>query len=205
MRHQEIPKFCDATLKRVLEGLKSYNNDVKHGYATSSLSKEDVEYMQLFKEEIEERLKHRDQIRRWEKVKEEKKGKEERRCFKCGDLNNFISDCPKHSFNDQKAFIGGCWSDSEKEDDSKKDEIRLMAVNNNERGKNGKIGQESGKTPIVEPAKPVHSAREPASSNEGNWPPAEVPLKTKLESDEWIKDSGCSGHMTSNKDLVSTY
>nr|GEU49318.1 retrotransposon protein, putative, Ty3-gypsy subclass [Tanacetum cinerariifolium] len=29
MRHQEVHKFCDATLKRVLEGLKSYNNDVK--------------------------------------------------------------------------------------------------------------------------------------------------------------------------------
>ncbi|GKD08496.1 zf-CCHC domain-containing protein [Tanacetum coccineum] len=42
------------------------------------------------------------------KVKEEKKGKEERRCFKCGDPNHFISDCPKHSFNDQKAFVGGC-------------------------------------------------------------------------------------------------
>ncbi|GKC26376.1 hypothetical protein Tco_1033670 [Tanacetum coccineum] len=42
----------------VLEGLKSYNNDVKYGYVTSNLSKEDVEYLQLFVEEIEERLKH---------------------------------------------------------------------------------------------------------------------------------------------------
>ncbi|GJW46333.1 integrase, catalytic region, zinc finger, CCHC-type containing protein [Tanacetum coccineum] len=42
MRNQEIYKFCDATLKRVLEGLKSYNNDVKHGYVTLSLSKEDT-------------------------------------------------------------------------------------------------------------------------------------------------------------------
>ncbi|GJR77240.1 hypothetical protein Tco_0089605 [Tanacetum coccineum] len=50
----------------VLEGLKSYNNDVKHRYLTPSLSKEDVEYLQLFEEEIEERLKHRDQMRRWE-------------------------------------------------------------------------------------------------------------------------------------------
>ncbi|GKE42301.1 hypothetical protein Tco_1469585 [Tanacetum coccineum] len=43
IRHQEIHKFCDATLKRVLEGLKSYNNDVKYGYVNSSLSKEDAE------------------------------------------------------------------------------------------------------------------------------------------------------------------
>ncbi|GKB46398.1 hypothetical protein Tco_0897151 [Tanacetum coccineum] len=41
-RHQETHKFCDATLKRVLEGLKSYNNDVKHSYVTPSLSKEDT-------------------------------------------------------------------------------------------------------------------------------------------------------------------
>ncbi|GKB07514.1 hypothetical protein Tco_0835798 [Tanacetum coccineum] len=64
MRHQEVHKFCDATLKRVLEGLKSYNNDVKHGYVTPSHSKEDIEYLQLFEEEIEERLKHHDQMRR---------------------------------------------------------------------------------------------------------------------------------------------
>ncbi|GJZ14745.1 hypothetical protein Tco_0550422 [Tanacetum coccineum] len=55
MGHQEIHKFCDATLKRVLEGLKRYNNDVKHGYLTLSLSKEDAEYLRLFEEEIEER------------------------------------------------------------------------------------------------------------------------------------------------------
>ncbi|GJS80832.1 hypothetical protein Tco_0747373 [Tanacetum coccineum] len=66
IRHQEVHKFCDATLKRVLEGLKSYNNDVKHGYVTPSLSNKDVEYLQLFEEEIEERLKHRDQMRRWQ-------------------------------------------------------------------------------------------------------------------------------------------
>ncbi|GJV14180.1 hypothetical protein Tco_1359503, partial [Tanacetum coccineum] len=58
MRHHEVHKFCDAILKRVLEGLKSYNNDVKYGYVTHNLSKEDVEYLQLFTEEIEERLKN---------------------------------------------------------------------------------------------------------------------------------------------------
>ncbi|GJX83070.1 hypothetical protein Tco_0332551 [Tanacetum coccineum] len=62
MRHQEVYKLCDATLKRVLEVLKSYNNDVKHGYVSQSLSNKDAEYLQLFEEEIEERLKHRDQM-----------------------------------------------------------------------------------------------------------------------------------------------
>ncbi|GJW30663.1 retrovirus-related pol polyprotein from transposon TNT 1-94 [Tanacetum coccineum] len=56
MRHSEIHKFCDATLNRVLKGLKSYNIDVKYGKLE----------VKLFEEEIEERLKHRRQMRRWE-------------------------------------------------------------------------------------------------------------------------------------------
>nr|GEY28875.1 zf-CCHC domain-containing protein [Tanacetum cinerariifolium] len=79
-----------------------------------------------FKKFIKRRGKYvrqpHDDKNNFRRVKEENKGKEKRRFFKCGDLNHFISDCPKLSFNDQKAFVGGCWSDSEEEDDSKKDE-----------------------------------------------------------------------------------
>ncbi|GJT17146.1 zf-CCHC domain-containing protein [Tanacetum coccineum] len=65
-----------------------------------------------------------DDKKNFRKVKEDKKEKDDLRCFKCGDLNHFISDCPKHSFNDQKAFVVGCWSDSEED----KDEICHMAL-----------------------------------------------------------------------------
>ncbi|GJR54010.1 retrovirus-related pol polyprotein from transposon TNT 1-94 [Tanacetum coccineum] len=58
MRHLEIHKFCDATLNKVLEGLKSYNNDVKYGYVQRELTNDEVEYLKLFEEEIEVRLKH---------------------------------------------------------------------------------------------------------------------------------------------------
>nr|GEW68848.1 retrovirus-related Pol polyprotein from transposon TNT 1-94 [Tanacetum cinerariifolium] len=60
---------------------------------------------------------------------DDKKEIADRRCFKCGDPNHFISDCPKHFFNDQKTFVVGCWGDSE--DDSKKEEICLMALDDN--------------------------------------------------------------------------
>nr|GEX98229.1 hypothetical protein [Tanacetum cinerariifolium] len=53
MRHSEIHKFCDATLNRVLEGLKSYNNDVKYRYIKKDLTKYEVEYLKLFEKEIE--------------------------------------------------------------------------------------------------------------------------------------------------------
>ncbi|GJZ04579.1 hypothetical protein Tco_0537854 [Tanacetum coccineum] len=54
MRHSEIHKFCDATLNKVIEGLKSYNNDVKYGYVQKDLTKDETEYLKLFEEEIEE-------------------------------------------------------------------------------------------------------------------------------------------------------
>ncbi|GJS77323.1 hypothetical protein Tco_0727204 [Tanacetum coccineum] len=66
MRHSEIHKFCDATLNRVIEGLKSYNNDVKYGYKQRDLTEDEVEYLKLFEEEIKVRLKYRNQMRRWE-------------------------------------------------------------------------------------------------------------------------------------------
>ncbi|GJU25153.1 zf-CCHC domain-containing protein [Tanacetum coccineum] len=69
-----------------------------------------------------------DDKKNFRKAKKDKKEKEDRRCFKCGDPNHFISDCPKHSFGNQKVFVVGCWSNSG--DDSKKEEICLMAQSN---------------------------------------------------------------------------
>ncbi|GKC23997.1 hypothetical protein Tco_1026147 [Tanacetum coccineum] len=48
---------------------------------------------------------------------------------RCGDPNHPIGDCPKPSRNkDQKAFIRGCWSDSENDvEDKTNDETCLMA------------------------------------------------------------------------------
>nr|GEY26387.1 retrotransposon protein, putative, unclassified [Tanacetum cinerariifolium]GEY27501.1 retrotransposon protein, putative, unclassified [Tanacetum cinerariifolium] len=66
MRHSEIHKFCDATLNKVLEGLKSYNNYVKYGCIQKDLTKDKAEYLKLFEEEIKVRLKYRRQMRRWE-------------------------------------------------------------------------------------------------------------------------------------------
>ncbi|GJW31061.1 retrovirus-related pol polyprotein from transposon TNT 1-94 [Tanacetum coccineum] len=65
----------------------------------------------------------------------------------------------------QRAFVGGSWSDSGEEDDEKvKDETCLVA----------------------------HAS-------------SEMCLGVDLEPDEWIKDSGCSKHMTGNQKLFSTY
>ncbi|GKA16476.1 retrotransposable element Tf2, partial [Tanacetum coccineum] len=66
--------------------------------------------------------------------RDEKKGKSDQKCFRCGDPNHLIGDCPKPSRNkDQKAFIGGSWSDSKNDaEDKTNDETCLMAQSSNE-------------------------------------------------------------------------
>ncbi|GJU60978.1 retrovirus-related pol polyprotein from transposon TNT 1-94 [Tanacetum coccineum] len=63
---KEIPIFCDATLKILIEKVNKFNLDVKHGYADLNLSDEDAEYIKFYKEFIKESLWHRDQMRRCE-------------------------------------------------------------------------------------------------------------------------------------------
>ncbi|GJT97731.1 hypothetical protein Tco_1093249, partial [Tanacetum coccineum] len=62
------------------------------------------------------------------------KGKSKQKCFRYGGPSHLIGDCPKTSRNkDQKAFIGGSWSDSENDaEDKTNDETCLMAQLSNE-------------------------------------------------------------------------
>ncbi|GJR71202.1 zf-CCHC domain-containing protein [Tanacetum coccineum] len=58
----------------------------------------------------------------------------ERKCFKCGDPNHLIGECPKQSkYQNQKAFVGGSWSDSDEDEEERtKDEKCLIAKASNE-------------------------------------------------------------------------
>ncbi|GJT48512.1 retrovirus-related pol polyprotein from transposon TNT 1-94 [Tanacetum coccineum] len=108
----------------------------------------------------------RDERKSFQRSKDDKNGKSERKCFRCGDLNHLIGECPKPPRSkNQKAFVGGTLSGSgEDEEEKTKDENCLVAQ-----------------------------------------APNEICLGINLELDEWIKDSGCSKHMTANRKLFSTY
>ncbi|GJX44066.1 putative reverse transcriptase domain-containing protein [Tanacetum coccineum] len=69
-----------------------------------------------------------------QRSKDDKNGKGERKCFKCGDPNHLIGECPKLSRNyNQRAFVGGSWSDSDEDEEERtKDEKCLMAKASNE-------------------------------------------------------------------------
>ncbi|GJX27738.1 retrovirus-related pol polyprotein from transposon TNT 1-94 [Tanacetum coccineum] len=101
-----------------------------------------------------------------QRSRDDKNGKGERKCFRCGDPNHLIGECPKPPRDkNQRAFVGGSWSDSGEEDDENiKDETCLVAQASNE-----------------------------------------ICLGVDLEPDKWIKDSGCSKHITGNRNLFSTY
>ncbi|GJW31381.1 retrovirus-related pol polyprotein from transposon TNT 1-94 [Tanacetum coccineum] len=102
----------------------------------------------------------------FQRSRDDKNGKSKRKCFRCGDPNHLIGECPKPPRDkNQRAFVGGSWSDSGEEDDEKiQDETCLVAQ-----------------------------------------APNEICLGINLELDEWIKDSGCSKHMTGTQKLFSTY
>ncbi|GJQ98380.1 retrovirus-related pol polyprotein from transposon TNT 1-94 [Tanacetum coccineum] len=102
----------------------------------------------------------------FQRSRDDKNRKSDRKCFRCGDPNHLIGECPKPPIDkNQRAFIRGSWSDSGAEDDEKvKDETCLVAQ---------------------------------ASS--------ETCLGVDLEPDEWIKDNGCSKHMTGNRKLFPSY
>ncbi|GJV66459.1 retrovirus-related pol polyprotein from transposon TNT 1-94 [Tanacetum coccineum] len=56
----------------------------------------------------------------FQRSRDDKNGKSDRKCFRCGDPNHLIGECPK-SLKDknQRAFFRGSWSDSGEEDDEK--------------------------------------------------------------------------------------
>ncbi|GJU25298.1 hypothetical protein Tco_1163919 [Tanacetum coccineum] len=65
----------------------------------------------------------------FQRSRDDKNIKSDRKCFRYGDPNHLIGECPKPPKDkNQRAIVGGSWSDSGEEDDEKvKDETCLVA------------------------------------------------------------------------------
>nr|GEU48999.1 retrovirus-related Pol polyprotein from transposon TNT 1-94 [Tanacetum cinerariifolium] len=72
----------------------------------------------------------------FQRSRDDKNVKNNRKCFRCGDPNHLIEECLKSSKDkNQRDFFRGSWSDSGEEDDEKaKDETCLMAHASSEDG-----------------------------------------------------------------------
>ncbi|GKD61885.1 zf-CCHC domain-containing protein [Tanacetum coccineum] len=115
--HEMIIKKDSEIVKEKVErkslALKAKKESSDEEFSTSS--SEDEEYAMA--------------VRDFKKFFKRRTGKNNIKCFRCGDPNHLIGECPKSSKDkNQKAFVGGSWSDSGEEDDEKvKDETCLVA------------------------------------------------------------------------------
>ncbi|GJW30602.1 zf-CCHC domain-containing protein [Tanacetum coccineum] len=77
---------------------------------------------------------HRNDKKSFQRSRDDKNGKNDRKCSRCDDPNHLIGEFPKPPKDkNQKAFVRGSWSDSGEEDDAKaKDETCLVAQASNE-------------------------------------------------------------------------
>ncbi|GKA32476.1 retrovirus-related pol polyprotein from transposon TNT 1-94 [Tanacetum coccineum] len=114
---------------------------------SSTSDSEDEEYVMTVKEfkKLFKRRRRfvgqpRDERKSFQRSRNDKNGKSERKCFRCGDLNqcgnpnHLIGECPMSPrSNNHRAFIEGAWSDSgEDEEEKAKDKICLVDQASNE-------------------------------------------------------------------------
>ncbi|GJV91670.1 retrovirus-related pol polyprotein from transposon TNT 1-94 [Tanacetum coccineum] len=174
--YEEVIKKDVETVKGKKEQSRSLALKVKKEVSdedSSSSDSEDEEYAMAVKE-FKKFFKRRGRFARqprgdrktFQRSRNDGYDKSERKCFRCGDPNHLIGECSKPpKNNDQRAFIGGAWSDNGEDE----------------------VGKTKDETCLVAQA------------------PDEICLGVNLEPDEWIKDSGCSKHMTGNRKLFSSY
>nr|GFA77440.1 zf-CCHC domain-containing protein/DUF4219 domain-containing protein/UBN2 domain-containing protein [Tanacetum cinerariifolium] len=139
---EESKDLTSLSLDELIGNLKVYEAKKESSDEDCSASdSKDEEYamaIKEFKKFFRRRgrfvIQPRDERKSFQRSRNDKNGKSERKWFRCGDLNHLIEECPKLlRSNNQRAFIGGAWSDSgEDEKEKAKDETCLVAQASNE-------------------------------------------------------------------------
>nr|GEU39855.1 ketol-acid reductoisomerase, chloroplastic [Tanacetum cinerariifolium] len=132
---EESKNLTTLSLDELIGNLKESGDD-----DSSTSDSEDEEYAMAvrdFKKFFKRRgrfIQPHEERKSFQRNKDDKNGKGERKCFKCGDPNHFIGECPKLSrYHNQKAFVRGSWSDSNEDKEEKtNDEKSLMDKASNE-------------------------------------------------------------------------
>ncbi|GJV83614.1 zf-CCHC domain-containing protein [Tanacetum coccineum] len=127
-------EIVKAKVERKSIALKAKKESSDEECSTSG--SEDEEYAMAVRD-LKKFFKRRGRIMRqpqndkkaFQRSRDDKNGKGDRKCFRCGDPNHLMGECPKPpKDNNKRAYVGGSWSDSGEEDDEKvKDETCLVA------------------------------------------------------------------------------
>ncbi|GKF90307.1 zf-CCHC domain-containing protein, partial [Tanacetum coccineum] len=126
-------KVCEEVIKKDSETVKSKREQSRSISLKARKESSDDDSSTSDSEDEEYDMVVRDFKKSFQRNKDDKNSKGERKCFKCGDPNHLIGECPKLSrYQNQKAFVGGSWSDSDEDEEEKtKDKKCLMAKASN--------------------------------------------------------------------------
>ncbi|GJW96021.1 hypothetical protein Tco_0177829 [Tanacetum coccineum] len=133
---EESKDLTSLSLDELIGNLKVHEVIIKKDYEIVKGKREQSRSLALKakKESSDEERQLRDEKKSFQRSRDDKNGKSERKYFRCGDPNHLIGECLKPPRNkNQRAFVGGSWSDSSEEEEEKtKDETFLMAQASNE-------------------------------------------------------------------------
>ena len=143
--HEEIIKRDVETVENKMEQIKSIALKAKKIYSDNDDScseSEDEEYARVVREFKKLRRSTRQpRDKGFQRHKNGNNNKRERKCFRCGNPNHIIGDCPRSpKNNDQRAFIGKAWSDSDQEK-KMNNEACLVAQASDERRKDSECSK----------------------------------------------------------------
>ncbi|GJS12279.1 retrovirus-related pol polyprotein from transposon TNT 1-94 [Tanacetum coccineum] len=118
-------EIVKAKVKRKSLALEAKKESSDEECSTSG--SEDEEYVmavrdfkKLFKRRGRFVRQPRNNKKTFQRSRDDKNSKSDRKCFRCGGLNYLIGECPKPPKDkNQRAYVGGSWSDSGEEDDEK--------------------------------------------------------------------------------------
>ncbi|GJS21141.1 zf-CCHC domain-containing protein [Tanacetum coccineum] len=126
-------KIVKAKVERKSIALKAKKESSDEECSTSGSEDEEYamavrDFKKFFKRRGRFVRQPRNDKKTFQRSRDDKNGKSDRKCFRCGDPNHLIGECPKPPKDkNQRAFVGGSWSDSGEEDDEKfKDETCLV-------------------------------------------------------------------------------
>ncbi|GJR82033.1 zf-CCHC domain-containing protein [Tanacetum coccineum] len=127
-------KIVKAKVERKSIALKAKKESSDEECSTSGSEDEEYamavrDFKKFFKRRGRFVRQPRNDKKTFQRSRDDKNSKSDRKCFRCGDPNHLIGECPKPPKDkNQRAFVGGSWSDSGEEDDEKvKNETCLVA------------------------------------------------------------------------------
>ncbi|GKA25303.1 zf-CCHC domain-containing protein [Tanacetum coccineum] len=127
-------KIVKAKVERKSIALKAKKESSDEECSTSGSEDEEYamavrDFKKFFKRRGRFVRQPRNNKKMFQRSRDDKNGTVDRKCFRCGDPNHLIGECPKPPKDkNQRAFVGGSWGDSGEEDDEKvKDKTCLVA------------------------------------------------------------------------------